>query len=112
HTYTEEGVYTVTLTVTFQGCTATATGTVTVASGFEGPSAVEVPNVFTPNGDGVNDQFAVSAAGIERIEVRIFNRYGEELARLERAPGLGRPHIRGHARQRRHVLLCARGHRL
>ncbi len=85
HTYDADGVYTVILTVTVQGCVATATGTVTVGTVAAVPSAVEVPNVFTPNNDGVNDQFQLTATGIDRIEVTIFNRYGEEVARLQRA---------------------------
>jgi len=85
HTYVDEGTYTVTLTVSAQGCVASATAIVVVGEGDIVPSIVEVPNVFTPNGDGVNDQFRLDAIGIERIEVFIFNRYGQEVARLQRA---------------------------
>ena len=85
HTYVDDGSYTVTLTVSAQGCVATASAIVVVGEGDIVPSMVEVPNVFTPNGDGVNDQFRVDAIGIERIEVTIFNRYGQEVALLQRA---------------------------
>ena len=85
HTYGDEGTYSVSLTVTVQGCTASATGTVVVGDDDAQLSAIAVPNVFTPNGDGVNDQFRLDAVGIERIEVLIFNRYGQEVARLQRA---------------------------
>lgn len=85
HTYDADGVYTVTLTVTEQGCVATATGTIVVGANDAGPSAIEVPNVFSPNNDGRNDQFRLTSTGIDRIEVTIFNRYGEEVARLSRA---------------------------
>ncbi|MBL7958434.1 MAG: gliding motility-associated C-terminal domain-containing protein, partial [Flavobacteriales bacterium] len=84
HTYDADGVYTVTLTVTEQGCVATATGTIVVGANDAGPSAIEVPNVFSPNNDGRNDQFRLTSTGIDRIEVTIFNRYGEEVARLSR----------------------------
>ena len=85
HTYDADGVYAVTLTVTELGCVATATGTIVVGANDAGPSAIEVPNVFTPNNDGRNDQFRLTSTGIDRIEVTIFNRYGEEVARLSRA---------------------------
>jgi gliding motility-associated-like protein len=39
---------------------------------------VFIPNAFTPDGDGVNDQFFVQAKGIRTIKsLRIFNRWGE-----------------------------------
>lgn len=38
---------------------------------------LEVPNVFTPNGDQVNDYFSlVSYAGIQSLEIDIVNRWG------------------------------------
>lgn len=43
---------------------------------------VKVPNVITPNGDGVNDTFtpmADSWSGIERHHIEIFNRWGEKV---------------------------------
>jgi len=39
---------------------------------------VEVPNVFTPNGDGDNDTFsAVSIVPVEVVQLRIWNRWGK-----------------------------------
>lgn len=39
---------------------------------------VEVPNVFTPNGDNLNDVFTlISQNGIETIECTLLNRWGE-----------------------------------
>ncbi len=41
---------------------------------------VFIPNTFTPNGDGVNDYFYISAKGLNTINlVRIYNRWGERL---------------------------------
>ncbi|MBN8702575.1 MAG: gliding motility-associated C-terminal domain-containing protein [Bacteroidetes bacterium] len=36
-----------------------------------------VPNSFSPNGDGLNDEFAVSVWGITTYQLKIFNRWGE-----------------------------------
>jgi gliding motility-associated-like protein len=40
---------------------------------------VEVPNVFTPNGDGQDDLFYVNTEYVERFEVQIFNRWGRQV---------------------------------
>ncbi|MBK7945905.1 MAG: gliding motility-associated C-terminal domain-containing protein [Flavobacteriales bacterium] len=85
HTYTQPGTYTVIMTITDQGCTDTATGQIIVISNATGPSSVTVPNVFTPNGDGVNDQLRMDATGLNSVTLRIFNRYGQQVALLERA---------------------------
>lgn len=38
---------------------------------------IYIPNVFTPNGDGRNDEFRVFGKNIERIRMKIFDRWGE-----------------------------------
>ncbi len=39
---------------------------------------IDVPNAFTPNGDGINDYFGiVGGAGITEFKMQIFNRWGE-----------------------------------
>jgi gliding motility-associated-like protein len=40
---------------------------------------IYVPNVFTPNGDGNNDVFMVYGTGITKLEMNIFDRWGEKL---------------------------------
>jgi gliding motility-associated-like protein len=45
-----------------------------------GADSLFVPNVFTPNGDGKNDLFRV--VGMQRMELTIFNRYGQLVATL------------------------------
>ena len=39
--------------------------------------ALDVPNAFTPNGDGVNDKVQVLGFGIARMNWRIYNRWGQ-----------------------------------
>ncbi len=36
-----------------------------------------IPNIFTPNGDGYNDYFVIKNADYKKIEVQIYNRWGE-----------------------------------
>jgi gliding motility-associated-like protein len=42
-------------------------------------SFVAVPNVFTPNGDGTNDEFVVKFWSMQSIEIDIFNRWGKRI---------------------------------
>ncbi len=42
-------------------------------------SFILVPNVFTPNGDGNNDNFVVKFWSMESIEITIFNRWGRKI---------------------------------
>jgi gliding motility-associated-like protein len=54
------------------GCYDTLTMTIHV-------QGVDVPNVFTPNGDGVNDFFVVNNHGMETLNMLIFNRWGAKV---------------------------------
>ena len=38
-----------------------------------------VPTAFTPNGDGLNDQFKVVSQDIINIDMQIYSRWGERL---------------------------------
>ncbi len=40
-------------------------------------SFIEAPNVFTPNGDGTNDNFAIKFFSMKSVKVTIFNRWGK-----------------------------------
>jgi gliding motility-associated-like protein len=64
-------VYLVTLTVTDNfGCSDTRETSIYVLS------ALDVQNVFTPNGDNVNDNFEVTSHGNMPLVIRIFTRTG------------------------------------
>ncbi|MEQ8908143.1 MAG: gliding motility-associated C-terminal domain-containing protein [Vicingaceae bacterium] len=49
-----------------------------------------LPNVFTPNGDGINDFFEVYGEGINSMEIKIFNRWGKLIYAAEKAAWNGR----------------------
>ena len=40
------------------------------------PSSLDIPNVFTPDGDGLNDYFVVEAKSLRQLNVQIFSRSG------------------------------------
>ncbi len=42
-------------------------------------SDLQVPNVFTPNGDGVNDEFRVAYRSLRKYNITIFNRWGRKV---------------------------------
>ncbi len=74
------GVYTVTLVATnADGCTDTATYEINVV----GEAVVIIPNIFTPNGDGSNDLFTITAKFIDEYEMAIFNRWGNLIAKAD-----------------------------
>ena len=76
HTYESEGDYIIWLVATSdKGCKDSVMRAVKVIV-----DEIEVPNVITPNGDGVNDYFKIK--NIERIEsstLRIYNRWGKKI---------------------------------
>lgn len=78
-TYNEEGDYLVILTATSGGCSDTASATIKVI----GNSAFEIPNVFTPDNDGVNDRFEMIKKNIKNMHLVIYNRWGEKLFDME-----------------------------
>lgn len=55
------------------GCTDIASFTVLA------PPQIYIPNAFTPNNDGINDVFEIVGSSIMEFELRIFNRWGEEV---------------------------------
>ncbi len=65
-----------TVVVTYgKNCTATASATVRVNHGPDN----YIPNAFSPNGDGTNDEFTVYGSGLKTVTMRVFNRWGEKV---------------------------------
>lgn len=76
HSYLEPGMYyPVLTTVNAYGC---------VSKLQQGPVVITIPdlfipNVFSPNGDGINDQFTVQYRGSQPFNLQVFDRWGVEL---------------------------------
>ncbi len=69
----ETTTYTVTVTDE-NGCSATDEITLTLSSGN-----VFIPNIFTPNADGRNDELHVLGQGIASLTFTIYDRWGEQV---------------------------------
>jgi len=65
--------------LTRDGCTSTATWTVVQDSCSKIDFDIIVPNVFTPNGDDINDLFTVQLPVGEDGVLVVFNRWGAEV---------------------------------
>jgi gliding motility-associated-like protein len=44
--------------------------------------AIYIPNIFSPNGDGINDAFCMSGRCIQSITLLIYDRWGEKVAEI------------------------------
>lgn len=76
HTYQDSGYFNVMLIVTNEfGCTDTVFETIYAYPDFR----FFIPNTFTPNLDGLNDVFTGLGIGFVKYEMRIFNRWGQEI---------------------------------
>lgn len=72
YVYNANGTYTAALVVSQGGCSDTAYIVIVVRD----PMDVEVPNVFTPNGDTHNDLFYTTSYGVKDMTLSIFDRWG------------------------------------
>ena len=76
HIFVEPDVYQVLLIVSDSGkCPDTARVEIIVSEKF----TVEIPNVFTPNADGINDIFNINTTGILEISGEIYDRWGLQM---------------------------------
>lgn len=80
HKYESEGTYTIKHVVRdgYTGCVDSLSKTITITHQFI------IPNVFTPNGDGINDWFEVLANGLDFFpQIIIYNRWGTIVYKIE-----------------------------
>ncbi|MBI2270512.1 MAG: gliding motility-associated C-terminal domain-containing protein [Bacteroidetes bacterium] len=73
HTYTGEGTYKVCLIAKSSAvCIDSICRDIVVF----GKPVIVIPNVFSPNSDGRNDNFDITTVGISKIEITIWDRWG------------------------------------
>lgn len=73
YNFIESGGYVVSLTVSnAHSCDFVADSVVVTIS----ESLIDVPNVFTPNGDGINDEFRVAFRSLKAFDCWVYNRWG------------------------------------
>jgi len=76
HTYNDPGTYNLVLYATnAQGCQDSMSIQIVVNEQI----MVELPNVFTPNGDQSNDEYYIKATGVTSMKAEIYNRWGQKM---------------------------------
>jgi gliding motility-associated-like protein len=73
--YEAPGTYSVWLIVSKGNCIDSSMRIIKV----EIPSDIQIPNIFTPNGDGINDAFFCRTKNITEINALIFDRWGNKV---------------------------------
>jgi len=74
--FARPGTYSVRLTITSpNGCIAIYQTEVTVETDFY----LYVPTAFTPDGDGLNECFEIKGVGFDSFEIKIFDRWGNQI---------------------------------
>ncbi len=76
-THTYESIYTMNVCLRAYNDVCADTICKNIFISFTG--LVGVPNAFSPNGDGINDEVRVEGRGIVALTFRIFNRWGEKV---------------------------------
>lgn len=73
HLYDQTGDYNIFYRVAFNnGCSDSITNIVAVND----KDSLFLPNVFTPNGDGLNDHFIIGSNGTDKFSVIVYSRWG------------------------------------
>ena len=73
--FNDPGIYRVECSVmNMAGCTYAPDSAITVSIS---ESMLRVPNVFTPNGDGINDEFRVLHRSLREFHCEVYNRWGK-----------------------------------
>jgi gliding motility-associated-like protein len=76
HLYTSNGLQTVCLTASNStGCADTTCRTINI----DAIEFINIPNVFTPDGDGINDVFYINSSGMTEFQLDVYNRWGTKI---------------------------------
>lgn len=73
--YNSSGTFTIILIASSGTCSDSASLVIVVNDDLN----IEIPNVFTPNGDGTNDLFTINTTGVKEITLEIYNRWGQKM---------------------------------
>ncbi|RDC54485.1 PKD domain-containing protein [Pedobacter chinensis] len=77
HTYQTDGTFKITLTAfSNNGCKNSITQGDLI---IKREASIFTPNAFSPNGDGVNDEFVVGITNLKKYRIQIYNRYGNQV---------------------------------
>ncbi|HEY1038077.1 MAG TPA: gliding motility-associated C-terminal domain-containing protein, partial [Bacteroidia bacterium] len=82
NTYNTMGSYWVVLTASANGCSDKDSVLIIIDQN----SSIVIPNIFSPNGDGLNDELTIVSQGIKEMTIDIFNRWGQKVYVIDR-PG-------------------------
>jgi gliding motility-associated-like protein len=82
-TFKQPGAYTVKLWIQKGGCIKEVSRIIMV----DLPGKLESPNIFTPNGDGVNDVYFLHATNLDQIDFTIVDRWGNEVFKVHSTTG-------------------------
>jgi gliding motility-associated-like protein len=77
-TYFSLETFTISLTAFLEGCSETVTTDILILSG----EPFFIPDVITPNGDGLNDVFTIKGSFVREWDMVIYNRWGSEVWRM------------------------------
>jgi len=80
----------------------------TLCKEVQAKSHVKIPNVFTPNGDGINDAFDIDIVGWQKYELIIYNRWGTPVFKGDR-DGIGNDGINWNGKEYNTGSQCADG---
>ena len=85
HRYEKAGNYIVILSIKDEnGCTANIQKEIRISDYF-----LEIPSVFTPNGDGLNDYFFPKFVHVQSLELWVLNKWGEYIYHTGRLDDTG-----------------------
>ncbi len=84
YNFTQNGTYTVSLIATHGACSDTSMKVIVV----DVASTIVIPNIFSPNQDGINDHFAITNTGLSTLNCTIFNRWGQLVYTIDSPHGV------------------------
>ena len=94
HYYTRDSLYDVRLTVN-SGYPNFCSDTYIYQLKIAPISSLFVPSAFTPNDDGTNDVFRVGTYAIKKIEVKIYDRWGQLICEYNNLDGYWDGYVKG-----------------